>query len=74
VLKLSDITSKRATAAMLISLNSNNELSDAEFVDMFMIYLHVQWTQNNSELGLLRSKGGREDGKGKGQQDGKECV
>jgi hypothetical protein len=33
-----------------------------------------QWTQNNSELELRYWKRGREDGKGKGQQDVKESV
>jgi hypothetical protein len=31
----------------------------------------VQWTQNNSELGLRHSKRGREGGKGKGEKVGK---
>jgi hypothetical protein len=34
----------------------------------------MQWTQNNSELGLRHIKRRREDGKGKGEQDGKESV
>jgi hypothetical protein len=34
----------------------------------------IQWTQNNCELELCHSKRGREDGKGKGELDGKETV
>jgi hypothetical protein len=34
----------------------------------------IQWTQNNSELQLRHWKRGREDGKGGGEQDGKESV
>jgi hypothetical protein len=34
----------------------------------------VQWTQNNSELQLRHWKRGREDGKGKGEQDVRESV
>jgi hypothetical protein len=34
----------------------------------------VQWMQNNSKLGLRHSKRGREDGKGKGEQDGKKSF
>jgi hypothetical protein len=35
---------------------------------------HVQWKQNNSELGWRHSKRGREGGNGKGEQDGKESL
>jgi hypothetical protein len=35
---------------------------------------YLEWTQNNSELELHHSKRGREDGKGKGEQDCKESV
>jgi hypothetical protein len=34
----------------------------------------LQWTPNNSELGLRHIKRGREDGKDKGEQDCKESV
>jgi hypothetical protein len=34
----------------------------------------IQWAKSNSELELRHSKGGREDGQGKGKQHGKQCV
>jgi hypothetical protein len=37
-------------------------------------YPIVQWTQSSSELQLRHRKRGREDGKSKGGQDGKESV
>jgi hypothetical protein len=44
------------------------------FREPWYLILCVQWTQTNSELELHHSKRGREDGKGKGEEDGKESV
>jgi hypothetical protein len=40
----------------------------------YLIIIEVQWTHNNAELQLRQWKRGREDAKGKGEQDGKESV
>jgi hypothetical protein len=41
---------------------------------IFYFITAYKWTQNNSKLRLRHSERGREDGKGKGQQDGKQSV
>jgi hypothetical protein len=43
-------------------------------ITFHFLSFHAQWTLNNPELQLRHSKRGREDGKGKGEQDGKESV
>jgi hypothetical protein len=40
----------------------------------FCLTSKLQWTQNNSELQLLHWKRGMDDGKSRGEQDGKESV